>query len=229
MFTVVTGAGGALGKTLVRALAAQGHKVACVDRSEESVRELAKEVSGVVGVVVDARPESFAAMMADCEAKANERVTGAALVAGGWAGGKPLHEGDASFASMLEANALTVHAALLGLLPGMVERRAGSVVVVGSRNVERPWLGANAAGYTASKAAAVSLAQAAAAEVLGSRVRVNAVLVSTMDTPANRKAMPDVDPSTWVSTESVSSVIAFLLSDAARDVSGAEIPIYGRA
>ena len=139
------------------------------------------------------------------------------------------HEGDASFASMLEANALTVHAALLGLLPGMVERRAGSVVVVGSRNVERPWLGANAAGYTASKAAAVSLAQAAAAEVLGSRVRVNAVLVSTMDTPANRKAMPDVDPSTWVSTESVSSVIAFLLSDAARDVSGAEIPIYGRA
>ncbi len=229
MLTLVTGAGGALGRTLVRVLWAQGHKIALVDRTEESIRELAEEVSGVTAVLADARPESFAAALEECETKASSKATGAVLVAGGWAGGKALHEGDTSFASMFEVNALTVHSALLGLLPGMVSRRAGSVVVVGSRNVERPWLGANAASYTASKAAAVSLARAAAAEVLSSNVRINAVLVSAMDTPANRRVMPNVDPTTWVSTESVSAVIAFLLSAAAKDVSGAEIPIYGQA
>lgn len=229
MLTLVTGAGGSLGKTLVRVLSAQGHKVALVDRSEDGIRDLAAEVSGVTGVLADARPESFAATLAECEAKAGAKVTGAALVAGGWAGGKPLHEGDTSLQAMFELNALTVHSALLGLLPGMVARRAGSVVVVGSRTVERPWLGATTAGYTASKAAAVSLARAAAAEVLSSRVRINAVLISTLDTPQNRKSMPDVDPATWVSTESASAVIAFLLSEAARDVSGAEVPIYGQA
>jgi NAD(P)-dependent dehydrogenase (short-subunit alcohol dehydrogenase family) len=60
-------------------------------------------------------------------------------------------------------------------------------------------------------------------------VRVNAVLPSTMDTPANRASMPSADPSKWVSLASASAVIAFLLSDDARDVSGAVLPVYGQA
>jgi NAD(P)-dependent dehydrogenase (short-subunit alcohol dehydrogenase family) len=95
--------------------------------------------------------------------------------------------------------------------------------------VERPWTSASASGYSASKAAVVALAQTVAAEVLESTVRLNAVLPSTMDTAANRAAMPNADPARWVSTDSVAGVIAFLLSDAARDVSGAAIPVYGRA
>jgi NAD(P)-dependent dehydrogenase (short-subunit alcohol dehydrogenase family) len=50
-----------------------------------------------------------------------------------------------------------------------------------------------------------------------------------MDTAANRAAMPKADPSRWVTTDSVAAVCAFLLSDASRDVSGAAIPVYGRA
>jgi NAD(P)-dependent dehydrogenase (short-subunit alcohol dehydrogenase family) len=75
----------------------------------------------------------------------------------------------------------------------------------------------------------VALAQAAAEEVLDRGVRINAVLPSTMDTAANRRAMPDVDPTKWVSVTSAAGVIAFLLSDGARDVSGAAVPVYGRA
>jgi NAD(P)-dependent dehydrogenase (short-subunit alcohol dehydrogenase family) len=102
-------------------------------------------------------------------------------------------------------------------------------VVIGSRAVERPWTSGGAAAYAASKAAVVTLAQAIAAEVLAHGVRVNAVLPSIIDTPANRSGMPGADPSAWVSPESLSRVIAFLLSDDARDVSGAAIPVYGRA
>jgi NAD(P)-dependent dehydrogenase (short-subunit alcohol dehydrogenase family) len=115
------------------------------------------------------------------------------------------------------------------MLPGMVARGAGSIVVVGSRAVERPWTSATASAYAATKSAVVALAQAAAAEVVDRGVRINAILPSTLDTPANRRAMPGVDSATWVSLESASAVMAFLLSDDARDVSGAAIPLYGRA
>jgi NAD(P)-dependent dehydrogenase (short-subunit alcohol dehydrogenase family) len=111
----------------------------------------------------------------------------------------------------------------------MIAARSGSVVLVGSRAAVQPWTSAGAAAYAASKAALVALAQAVAQEVLEHGVRVNAILPSTMDTPANRKAMPNADPSRWVGTDSAASVISFLLSDASRDVSGAAIPVYGRS
>jgi NAD(P)-dependent dehydrogenase (short-subunit alcohol dehydrogenase family) len=130
---------------------------------------------------------------------------------------------------MMATNLETAHASLRALLPGMVARRRGSVVVIGSRAVERPWTSASASGYAASKAAVVALAQTVAAEVLESGVRLNAVLPSTLDTAANRRAMPAADPARWVTPESAADVIAFLLSDQARDVSGAAIPVYGRA
>ena len=102
-------------------------------------------------------------------------------------------------------------------------------MVVGSRAVEQPWTSARSAAYAASKSAVVALARAVAAEVLEDGVRVNAILPSTMDTPANRAAMPKADPSRWVSLESAAGVVAFLLSDAARDISGVALPVYGRS
>src|SRR6202035_4502701 len=105
------------------------------------------------------------------------------------------------------------------LLPGMVARKRGSIVVIGSRAVERPWTSVSASAYGTTKTAVVALAQTVAAEVLADGVRVNAILPSTLDTAANRRAMPDVDPSRWVTTESAAAVISFLLSDDARDVS----------
>jgi NAD(P)-dependent dehydrogenase (short-subunit alcohol dehydrogenase family) len=58
---------------------------------------------------------------------------------------------------------------------------------------------------------------------------LNAVLPGTIDTPANRRAMPDADSSKWVSLDSLAGTIAFLLSDEARDISGAALPIYGQS
>jgi NAD(P)-dependent dehydrogenase (short-subunit alcohol dehydrogenase family) len=111
----------------------------------------------------------------------------------------------------------------------MVERKAGSVVLIAARPAVRPDTGANSAEYAATKSGALALSQAVAAEVLASNVRVNAVLPSTIDTRANRKAMPDADPTRWVAPASIAGVVAFLLSDEARDVSGAAVPVYGKS
>jgi NAD(P)-dependent dehydrogenase (short-subunit alcohol dehydrogenase family) len=118
---------------------------------------------------------------------------------------------------------------LRAVLPGMVKRGRGSIVLIGSRSGARPYDAAGDAAYAASKAAVAALAQAIAAEVVADGVRVNLVLPSTIDTEANRQAMPGADRSRWVTTDSLCDVIEFLLSDKARDVSGAAIPVYGRA
>ncbi len=219
---VVTGAAGALGADVARALVSRGDDVALVDRAQAQARldALVKELGPRATAHTDL-----------ASAVSRGPVEFAALIAGGWAGGKPLHEAtdDATLRAMIDSNLVTVHDALRALLPGMVARKSGAIVVVGSRNVERPWTGAGAAAYTASKSAAVALAQAVAAEVADANVRINAVLPSTMDTPANRASMPKADFSRWVTTPSAAGVIAFLLSEAARDVSGAAIPLYGRA
>ncbi|WP_394824574.1 SDR family NAD(P)-dependent oxidoreductase [Pendulispora albinea] len=232
--TVVTGAAGALGSALTRHLAKSGHRVVALDRKEMEgpLRVLEKELaSSVLSLVTDVALESdWNATLAHAAAKFSA-PTGAVLTAGGWSGGSPIHasQGDAVWDSMLQSNLETVYRGLRALLPGMVAQGRGSIVVIGARGAVRPEASAGAAAYAASKAAVVSLAQTVAEEVRTSGVRVNAVLPSIIDTPGNRAGMPDADPSKWVSTESLAGVIAFLLSDLARDISGALLPVYGQS
>jgi NAD(P)-dependent dehydrogenase (short-subunit alcohol dehydrogenase family) len=232
--TLITGAAGALGSALARVLLDAGHRVALVDRpaTGERLGELARELGGASRAV----PLDVSGVVAwqqrlDEVERELGPIDGAVLTAGGWQGGAAYHtaEGAAAFEPMLNMNLNTVHRSFEALLPRFVAQKSGSIVVLGSRAVERPWDSANAAAYAASKAAVVALAQAVAQEVLEAGVRVNAVLPSTIDTPANRSGMPRADFSRWVSPSSLGGVIRFLLSDDARDISGAAIPVYGRA
>jgi NAD(P)-dependent dehydrogenase (short-subunit alcohol dehydrogenase family) len=88
---------------------------------------------------------------------------------------------------------------------------------------------ANFAAYSVSKAALVALVKTVALEVKDSGITANVVLPSVIDTPANRAAMASANPSKWVTGESIAGLLVWLASDAARDVNGAAIPIYGRA
>ena len=231
---VVTGAAGALGTAVSRLLVARGHGVAGVGlrRHEQRLQALAQELgAGFAGFPLDEDSTDAWDRALDVVESRLGPLHGAALVAGGWSGGRSFHEerGEDVWRRMLDDNLESARRALRALLPRLVAQRAGSVVVVGSRNVERPWSGAGAAAYTVAKSAVVALARVVASEVLAVGVRVNAVLPSTIDTAQNRAAMPEADPSRWVAPESLAAVIEFLLSDASRDVSGAAIPVYGRA
>lgn len=232
---VVTGAAGALGAEVARTLSARGSKLVLVDteRGEQRMRDHAASLGGATAIVAGdiLNEATWAEAMPRIERELGSLPSQAALIAGAWRGGKPLHEeaSDEVWRAMMAANVDTVYRSLRALLPTMVARRRGSIVVVGSRVVEQPWTSARGAAYAASKSAVVALARAVAAEVLEFGVRVNAVLPSTMDTPANRASMPKADPGNWVSPSSAAGVVAFLLSDEARDVSGAAIPVYGRA
>jgi NAD(P)-dependent dehydrogenase (short-subunit alcohol dehydrogenase family) len=231
---LVTGAAGALGGEIARTLSRRGDRVVLFDgdAARPRLEQLAATLNGACVVAGDLLDDAtWDEALPRIERELGAPPSLAALVAGAWRGGRPLHErqGDEIWSAMMNANLETVHRSLARVLPAMVARRHGSIVVIGSRAAVQPSTSAGSAAYAASKAAVVALAQAVAAEVLEHGVRLNAILPSTLDTAANRAAMPKADPARWVSLASAAGVVAFLLSEDARDVSGAALPVYGRA
>jgi NAD(P)-dependent dehydrogenase (short-subunit alcohol dehydrogenase family) len=227
---LVSGAGGALGSALVAHLAKADAVVVAAGRGVTQAELDAKYGAGrsVAAPLELASTSGWSELLVGL-AREELAVDGAVLAAGGWRGGAPLSEtSDEVWSAMLGVNLETARISLQALLPGMVAARHGSIVLVASLAAVRPWESPRAAAYAASKAAALALVQATAAEVLASGVRVNAVLPSTIDTPANRSAMPQADFARWVAPASLAEVVGFLLSDAARDISGAALPVYGR-
>ena len=105
----------------------------------------------------------------------------------------------------------------------------GRIVNVATRPALEWRMGTGAAAYAASKAAVAALTVALAEEVAKRDILVNAIAPSIMDTPANRKAMPKADPTTWVKVEDVAAVIMFLASPENRATRGAVVPIYGKS
>jgi NAD(P)-dependent dehydrogenase (short-subunit alcohol dehydrogenase family) len=105
--------------------------------------------------------------------------------------------------------------------------RGGRIVNVAARPVLAPVAGM--AAYAASKAAVASITQTLAVELVAEQILVNAVVPSIIDTPANRRAMPDADHASWPKPAQIASTIAFLASPENALTTGTLVPVYGRA
>jgi NAD(P)-dependent dehydrogenase (short-subunit alcohol dehydrogenase family) len=218
---VVTGATGGLGPAVVNAFRERGATVFGTTRGEES------EADGIVYVSVDLTREDDVLGLADRVLAESGRCDALLCCAGGFGPGAPSTSSLDAWRRQLELNATTAFLSVRAFLPMMLEAGRGSIVLLSSRSAVEPAPGAVA--YAAGKAAVIALGAAAAAEGRERGVRVNTVLPSVIDTPANRASSPDADHSRWVATSSISGVMAWLCSDEAADVSGAVIPVYGRA
>jgi NAD(P)-dependent dehydrogenase (short-subunit alcohol dehydrogenase family) len=146
---------------------------------------------------------------------------------GGFAGGQSVPDtDDATFRRMFDMNLMSSFHILRAVIPHMRTAGSGRIVAIGSRAAEDP--GAMVGAYSASKAALVSLIRTVAIENKDTGITANVILPGTIDTAANRAAMPSADVSKWVNPESIASLIVSLAGDAAGDVTGAVIPVYGR-
>jgi NAD(P)-dependent dehydrogenase (short-subunit alcohol dehydrogenase family) len=221
---LVTGANGGLGTSVTRALLDNGFSV--------------------VGLAPHIQPSDFdhphfTALPAtlnslDEAKKAVETVIAhfgkidvLAHLVGGYAGGTTVAEtDDATFQKMFDMNLHSAFHVLRAALPEMRKVAAGRIIAIGSRAAESP--GATVGAYSASKAALVSLVRTVAIENKDAGITANVILPGTMDTPANRSAMPDANVSEWVQPSSVASLIVWLAGEGGKDVTGAAIPVYGR-
>jgi NAD(P)-dependent dehydrogenase (short-subunit alcohol dehydrogenase family) len=149
-------------------------------------------------------------------------------IAGGFAGGTPVHETNWEiWQQQLDMNLKTTVVSCQSAIPAMLARGAGAIVNVSSRTATQA--GGKLAAYAASKRAVLQLTEALADELRQQNITANAILPSVIDTPANRSSMPKADFTKWVAPADIAQVILFLVGPHARIISGAAIPVYGRA
>lgn len=216
---VITGGGGALGRAVVARALAAGATVTVVDR-----QQAAGLPTGVRCVVVDLADTAATRVALQDIGPVDALCT----IAGGFTMGAAVHEADdAQWDAMMQGNVVSLRSALKAVVPGMLARGRGRVVTVGALSAQQGK--ASMSAYTASKAVVMNLTEALAAEVASTAIRVNAILPSIIDTPANRAAMPDADFSQWVRPQDMAEVICFLASDASQAIHGALIPLAGGA
>jgi len=225
---IVSGGTGALGQSMVLAFLGTGAKV-CVpyvvpaEQAALQARLAPADAARVEVKRCDLTDETAVTTYVGDIVARHRRVDVLVNAVGGFAGGDLAATPLAEWNRMMTLNLTTAVVGCRAVLPEMTRARWGRIVNIASRAVIPPQGGFIA--YTVSKAAVITLTQALAQEVRAHGVTVNAVLPSTMDTPANRKAMPDADRSGWVSTESVARVVAFLGSEAADAVTGAAVTV----
>ncbi len=221
---LITGASGALGDAVVEAFLVRGATVAGVARSMKKTggRERFHAVEADL-----TKPEGARAVAAAAIGQAG-KIDILVHVMGAFAGGQPVAEtDDATWAKMISLNLSAAFFMVRAVLPAMIDARYGRIVAVGSRASLEP--AANLSAYNVSKAGLNTLIRTVALEGREQGITANVVLPSIIDTPANREAMPEADFSRWVQPAAIAEQIVWLSSEAAGDISGALIPVYGRA
>lgn len=219
---VITGASGALGKVVAAAAIARGARVAGIDRTDAPGGATADriELGGV-----DLSDAAQAKQAIDAAAAHFGRLDALVNIAGAFAFETVADGVPETWQRLYAINVTTALNASRAAIPHLVASGAGRIVNVGAMAALQS--GAGMGAYAASKAGVHRLTEALAAELKG-KVTVNAVLPSTIDTPANRRDMPKADFAAWVTADELANVILFLASDAASAVTGALLPVRGR-
>lgn len=220
---LITGANGGLGTSVTKAFLDAGATVVGVSRSiadsdfgHNRFIAIPGEVSSYAGAVKAVESAIAGA----------RRIDVLAHLVGAFTGGTPVAEtGDDAIDEMIDVNFKSTFFITKAVLGEMIRQKSGRIIAIGSKAAIEAAPGA--AAYSASKAAVVALIRAIAAENAGHGVSANIVLPGTMDTPTNRKFMPQADFSKWVQTEQVASLLVALASDNLSQVNGAAIPIFG--
>jgi NAD(P)-dependent dehydrogenase (short-subunit alcohol dehydrogenase family) len=217
---MLTGAAGNLGRAVAAAFS--DANLVLLDLKRGSLQDNDKQVF-LETDLLDAQSVQAAV---DKAVQRFKRIDVLCNIAGGFRMGAPVHEtSDKDWDFMLNVNARTVLNMSRAVVPMMVKAGGGKIVNIGAFAAQKG--AAQMGAYVASKSVVIRLTETMAAELREQNINVNCVLPTIIDTPENRKAMPDADPKRWVAAEDLAKVIAFLASDAARAIHGAALPVTG--
>lgn len=220
MKIIVSGADGALGSAVVAHLLRNGHRVA--------------SLLGAPDAKIDTEDRFAAGDLAD-EANASAVMAKAADWLGGvdalvhlvgaftWA--ETAGTAVAEWRRMFELNLVTAVASVNAVLPRLAD--GSSILLVGANSAQPA--GQGFGPYGAAKSGVARLTEALAAELRPRRIRANAILPAIIDTPTNRRDMPDADPAEWTAPAAIAEVVDFLVSDRSRAVNGALLPVTNAA
>jgi len=227
---MVTGGSGALGSAVVNDLAANGVRVAVPYTSDQHWEALAAGAGDARERLWGARADlttaaSVSGFVAELIARWGQ-IDYLVCLAGGFAAGKIHETSEETWDRMFNLNLRTVYLTVHAVVPEMIRKNFGRIITTSSGAILNGG-GAGIAAYAVSKGAVRQLTEILASELKGYDIHAHCILPGTMDTEANRRAMPKADFSQWVATADVARVIRFLLSDDAGAVRSLAVPVLG--
>lgn len=229
---LVTGGTGALGTVVTRLLLARGAQVVVTYIKKDELDHLSATLSEaertrLTPFHADVTNPKAVKELVDHVINQFHRVDGLANLVGGYAHGAVTEITGDQWTAMLNLNLTSTWLMTQAVLPTMRQANYGRIVAVGARGAldAQP----RAAHYNVSKVGAMWLMTSVAHEYSAQNITANSVLPSTIDTPANRQAMPTADVTHWVRPDEVAELICYLLAEESSGTSGAQIPVYGKA
>jgi NAD(P)-dependent dehydrogenase (short-subunit alcohol dehydrogenase family) len=219
--TLITGAKGGLGSFVTKAFLEAGAQVVGISRS---IRDDDFSNGAFTALPADLTDPAAVRKAVDDAAARFPRIDALVHVAGGFAGGQSIAQtDDDTFETMLDVNLRSAFFVTRAVVPYLRKQTSGRILAVASRQAVEP--SAMTGAYNISKAGLLALIRTLALENKDRGITANAVLPATMDTPGNRAG--GGDPTGWVQPAQVAALLAHLASDAASQITGAAIPVYG--
>jgi NAD(P)-dependent dehydrogenase (short-subunit alcohol dehydrogenase family) len=231
---IITGGSGALGRAVANHFVESGARVAIPWVVEAEVPLVQKRLgsrgsdANLFLKRVDVGDEAqIASFVNDVTGKFGKLDILVNLVGGFWGGKSIAETSQAEWQAMFDMNLKPTFLCCRAAVPAMKKNGYGRIVSVSSRT---GLLGAgDYAAYAVAKGAIATFTVSLAEEVLPDNVLVNAIAPSTIDTEANRAAMPKAKHENWVKPEDIARTVGFLCSEENKVTSGAIVPVYGRA
>jgi len=231
---LVTGATGALGRTVTRILLENRVKVVATYRTKNKLTELLQFVGALRGnlteIQTDVTDGQSVQRLVETTVKKHGRIDFLLNIVGAYAGGTDLATTDESqWDLMMNVNLKSAFLCAKAVLPYMMKQNYGKIVNVSSRTAVEKGRRAKSGAYAVSRAGVIVLTETIAEEVKNYEININCIMPSIIDTPDNRRNFPKADFSKWVDPSDIAEVILFLLSNSSNVVNGACIPVYGKA
>ena len=231
MFTntvVITGTAGNLGSAVTKEFLNKGYRVVAAAINETEKNAIPANENLEVHIV-DVTNETEAADFVKSIINKHSHIHAALMLVGGFATGNIVTTTSSDIEEQFKLNFETAYNISRPLLPHMLQNNNGRLVFIGARPALRATDGKNMVAYALSKSLLFKLAEFINEEAKGKNVTATVVVPSTLDTPLNRKSMPDVDPGIWVAPQQLAEVLEFICSEKATAIREPIFKVYNNA
>jgi NAD(P)-dependent dehydrogenase (short-subunit alcohol dehydrogenase family) len=225
---IITGANGNLGTVVTKRLLESGYRVVATVLDEMAKAELGAHKNlqtEIVNLTSESETASFVQRVLD----RFEKVDAALMLVGGFAMGDITQTNSGDIKKQISLNFETAYNLTRPLFRHMMDNNRGRLVYIGARPALNPDAGKNLLAYALGKSLIFKLAEILNEEAKGKNVTATVIVPSTMDTPVNRKNMPDTDPDIWVKPEQLAGVIEFVISQAGLPLRETILKVYNNA
>jgi NAD(P)-dependent dehydrogenase (short-subunit alcohol dehydrogenase family) len=225
---IITGANGNLGSAVTKLFLDRGYKVIATVQSEDSKKEMPQH-SNLQAEVINLTNETETASFVQNTIDAQGTIDAALMLVGGFAAGKITDTKTEDIKKQIALNFETAYNITHPLYQHMLEKGNGRLIFIGARPALQPADGKNLVAYALSKSLLFKLAEFINKDAKGKNITATVVVPSTIDTPLNRKNMPDADPNDWVKAEDLAEILEFVCSDKSDPLRETVLKVYNNA